>query len=246
MYRFSFLLLISLFFLNQKNRVEIPPFIFPELDQAAAQLWLAADERSPKAVNTALEKLAQEWRQSRQEVLDFPITAYNPYLLVGTLDRMIKEMSKAQGREDYSELMELSDRFLWEFQTIREFHRQYFYPMDLWWEVQAIFQEVHAATDDPQLGLLEWQELECLFDEMVCHLVDYENRAESYLTQYAPDVDEDAHKTAMNQVYQCINDYQTALASGYQERLIWPCDQLEGSLKDILRCYLPDDAANAL
>jgi len=240
MYRFLVLLFIGLFFCNQKNSADLPPFIFPELDQASAQLWLAADEKSPEMVDIALDYLAQEWQQSREEVLDFPITAYNPYLLVGTLDRIVKEMDKAQSREDYGELMELCDHFLWEFQTIREFHRQNFYPMDLWWEVQAIFQEVHAATDDPQLGLLEWQELECLFDEMVCHLVDYENRAETYLTLYAPEVDEDAHKAAMNQVYQCINDYQTALASGYQERLIWPCDQLKGSLKDILRCYLPD------
>ena len=240
MYRFLVLLFIGLFFCNQKNSADLPPFIFPELYQAGAQLWLAADEKSPEMVDIALDHLAQEWQQSREEVLDFPITAYNPYLLVGTLDRIVKEMDKAQSREDYTELMELCDHFLWEFQTIREFHRQNFYPMDLWWEVQAIFQEVHAATDDPQLGLLEWQELECLFDEMVCHLVDYENRAETYLTLYAPEVDEDAHKAAMNQVYQCINDYQTALASGYQERLVWPCDQLKGSLKDILRCYLPD------
>ncbi|WP_367389247.1 hypothetical protein [Lewinella sp. LCG006] len=242
MYRFYIILLLSLFFLNQKNTAEIPPFIFPELDQAAAQLWLAADERSAAATNIALNQLSQEWKRSRTEVLDFPMTAYNPYLLVGTLDQMVKEMSKAQSREEYVELMVLTDRFLWEFQTIREFHRQNFYPLDLWWEVQAIFQEVHAATDDPQLGLLEWQELECLFDEMVCHLVDYENRAETYLTQYAPEVDEDAHKAAMNQVYQCINDYQTALASGYQERLIWPCDQLKYSLNDVLRCYLPATA----
>lgn len=242
MYRFYIILLLSLFFLNQKNTAEIPPFIFPELDQAAAQLWLAADERSAAATNIALNQLSQEWKRSRTEVLDFPMTAYNPYLLVGTLDQMVKEMSKAQSREEYVELMVLTDRFLWEFQTIREFHRQNFYPLDLWWEVQAIFQEVHAATDDPQLGLLEWQELECLFDEMVCHLVDYENRAEMYLTQYAPEVDEDAHKAAMNQIYQCINDYQTALASGYQERLIWPCDQLKYSLNDVLRCYLPATA----
>lgn len=245
MQRFLFFLMISLFFFSQKNTAEIPPFIFPELDQAASRLWLAADEQSPEAVSIALTQLTQEWQKSRGEVLDFPITAYNPYLLVGTLDRMVKEMSKAKSRDDYSELMELSDRYLWEFQTIREFHRQYFYPLDLWWEVQSIFQEVHTATDDPQLGLLEWQELECLFDEMVCHLADYENRAETYLTQFAPDVDEDAHKAAMNQVYQCISDYQTALASGYQERLIWPCDQLKGSLNDILRCYLPNPA-NAL
>lgn len=242
MYRFYIILLLSFFFLNQKNTAEIPPFIFPELDQAAAQLWLAADERSAAATNIALNQLSQEWKRSRTEVLDFPMTAYNPYLLVGTLDQMVKEMSKAQSREEYVELMVLTDRFLWEFQTIREFHRQNFYPLDLWWEVQAIFQEVHAATDDPQLGLLEWQELECLFDEMVCHLVDYENRAEMYLTQYAPEVDEDAHKAAMNQIYQCINDYQTALASGYQERLIWPCDQLKYSLNDVLRCYLPATA----
>ena len=240
MNRFLIIVLISLFFLNQKDPSTIPPFIFPEIDQAAAILWLAADEQSPQAVKMARKNLAEEWLQSREEVLDFPITAYNPYLLTGTLDRMIQEMGKAEGRKDYSELMELSDRFLWEFQTIREFHRQYFYPLDLWWEVQAIFQEVHAATDDPQLGLLEWQELECLFDEMVCHLVDYENRAENYLTQFAPEVDEDAHKDAMNQVYQCINDYQVALASGYQEQLIWPCDQLKDGLKAVLRCYLPN------
>ncbi|MGH1437265.1 MAG: hypothetical protein ACRBG0_22690 [Lewinella sp.] len=241
MTRFLIIVLISLFFLNQEEHSTIPPFIFPELDQAASLLWLAAEEQSPEAVKIARQNLAQEWQQNRDEVLDFPITAYNPYLLAGTLDGMIQEMSKAEARKDYSELLELSDRFLWEFQTIREFHRQNFYPLDLWWEVQAIFQEVHAATDDPQLGLLEWQELECLFDEMVCHLADYENRAENYLTQFAPEVDEDAHKAAMNQVYQCIGDYQSALASGYQERLTWPCDQLNDGLKAVLRCYLPTD-----
>lgn len=241
MNRLLLLVLISLFFLNQERTEDIPPFIFPELDQAVISLWLAADEQSASAVESARENLLLEWQDKREEINDFPITAYNPYLLTGTLDAMIKEIPKAQKHNDYEEIKALADRFSWEFQTIREFHRQNFYPLDIWWEVQAVFEEVHYATHDPQLALLEWQELECLFDEMVCLLVDYEDRAENYLTQYVPAVDEDAHKAAVNQVYQCISDYQSALASGYQEQLIWPCDQLKDGLKTILKCYLTQE-----
>lgn len=238
------LVLSCFFFLNQDRHHEIPPFIFPELDQAVASLWLAASEQSNEGIAKAGKHLQEVWQASREDIVDFPITEYNPYLLVGVLDAMMHDLEKAQQKSDYAELLALGDRFLWEFQSIREFHRQHFYPLDYWWKVQSVFQEIHAATHDPQLALLEWQELECLFDEMVCLLVDYEDHAESYLTQYVPNVDEDAHKEAMNQVYQCINDYRTALTSGYQEELVWPCDQLEEGLKTILRCYLTKEQAH--
>lgn len=237
-----FLLILFAAFLWATPKVsaeEIPPFIFPELDQSLVQVWLAADNEDAEQLTASYHLLLEQWQDSRSEIADFPLTAYNPYLLVGALDALLIHLDEAQRKSDFEEARAIVDAFQWEFQTVREFHRQNYYPLDLWWDLHAAFEEIHEATDDPRLALLEWQELECMFDEMVCLLHDYENRAEEHLTQYAPQVDEDTHKAAMNQIYECIAAYQEALTFGYQEDLVWPCDQIAGALQDILGCYVP-------
>ena len=150
---------------------------------------------------------------------------------------IIKQIHTAVQEQDDVKTTHLSYHFLREFQIIRAYHRQYNYPLDAWWDMYLVYQDIHFATDDPQLGLLDWQEMECLFEELNCLVFEYEIRAEENLTQFAPNVDEDAHKDAMNRIYVCINDFQEALKSGYQDQLVWPCDQIEASLKDILACY---------
>ena len=238
------LLIIALFLLvstQAQQSAAIPPFIFPELDQALIQLWLPADAEDQQAVEKAYAVLAEQWVHTREEVSNFPQDAYNPYLLVGTVDALLVHLEEAVKRPDFFEQKAIIDAIQWEFQTIREFHRQSYYPLDLWWEVQAVFVEIHDATNDPKLALLEWQELECLFDEMVCLLHDYEIRAEEHLTRYAPAVDEDAHKAAMNRAYECIESYQEALTFGYQDQLVWPCDQIAEALRTVLQCYLPQE-----
>ena len=227
------------------NASEVPPFIFPELDQALIQVWLAAEAEDANALAFHYTALNNQWQDARTEISEFPLTAYNPYLFVGTLDALLGHLNKAQIKLDYLEVGDIVNAIQREFQIVRQFHHQDYYPLDLWWDVQAIFAEIHSATDDPKLGLLEWQELECLFDEMICVLHDYEQRAEENITLYAPQVDEDTHKAAMNQVYECIASYQEALMEGYQQDLVWPCDQINAALTDILKCYLPKSAATA-
>lgn len=227
----------------QANASEVPPFIFPELDQALIQVWLAAHTEDANALSLNHDELITQWEEARTEIGEFPLSAYNPYLFIGTLDALVGHLNKAQAQVDYPEVMAIVDAIQREFQIVREFHHQDYYPLDLWWDVQAIFTEIHSATNDPKLGLLEWQELECLFDEMICVLHDYEQRAEENLTNYAPQVDEDSHKAAMNQIYECVGFYQEALMEGYQQNLVWPCDQIKVALTDILKCYLPKTVA---
>ncbi len=242
MIRLSILIsLIGLLFSPRALASEIPPFVFPQLDQALIKVWLAADENDEKALSANYRHFVNQWEQSRTDIAEYPLRSYNPYLLIGTLDGLIDHLDLAQQLPDFEEAKAIVDAFQWEFQTVREFHYQDYYPLDLWWDINAVFAEISDATHDPKLGLLEWQELECLFDEMVCLLHDYEARAEEHLTQYAPQVDEDAHKAAMNQIYECIASYQEALTFGYQQDLVWPCDQIAGALRDILRCYVPAD-----
>ncbi|MEL6655935.1 MAG: hypothetical protein AAFP77_07570 [Bacteroidota bacterium] len=217
---------------------EVPPFIFPKLDQALIQVWLSANAQDAQTLSLHYETLLQQWQTSRTEIGDFPLQAYNPYLFIGTVDALVGHLDQAQNQSDFLEIQDIINAIQREFQIARQFHRQDYYPLDLWWDVQSIFTEIHSATNDPKLGLLEWQELECLFDEMVCVLHDYEQRAEAHMTIYAPQVDEDKHKAAMNEIYECIASYQKALMDGYQENLVWPCDQIKVALTDILRCYL--------
>jgi hypothetical protein len=235
--KMGLLLFMVLFLFNQQSHRNIPPFIFPELDQSVVSLWLAATANDPAQTRVQLNEVKRQWRIQRADVEAFPLTAYNPYLLVGTLDALLAQMQRAQAAPDYDELAGLSYHFLWEFKTIRAFHRQNYYPLDAWWDVYNLHQEISFATHDPELGLLEWQELECLFDELVCLLQEYEAKAEANLTRYAPTVDEDAHKDAMNRIYVCINDYQQALTTGYRNRLLTPCDEITEGLKLILTCY---------
>ena len=217
----------------------MPPFILPELDQALIRVWLAADAEQQPALQAAYLHLNAQWQECRDEITEFPLDTHNPYLLTGTIDGHFAHLAQAQQQVDYPEAKAIVEAIQWEFQTVRESHYQDFYPLDMWWDVNAVFTEIHDATHDPRLGLLEWQELECLFDELVCLLHDYEIRAEEFITQYAPQVDEDTHKAAMNRAYECIASYQEALMFGYQQQLEWPCDQLAGALREILRCYLP-------
>ena len=120
---------------------------------------------------------------------------------------------------------------------MRAFHRQYEYPLDDLWKVRTIYAEIAYATHDPQLGLLEWQELECLFDELVCRLNEYQEKAEDYLTLYATQVDEDTHKAAMIQMFNCIDSYQEALQDAYRDKLVWPCNEMGEALEMLFRCY---------
>lgn len=233
--------LIGLFLSPQLKASELPPFVFPELDQSLIMVWLAADAENQESLETAYRLLNEQWEMDKSEIAEYPLRSYNPYLLIGTLDALMTHLELAQRLPDFQEAKAIVDAFQWEFQTVREFHYQDFYPLDLWWDLNAIFTEISTATHDPRLGLLEWQELECLFDEMVCLLHDYEARAEEHLTQYAPQVDEDTHKAAMNQIYECIASYQEALTFGYQQDLQWPCDQIADALREILRCYVPGD-----
>lgn len=225
---------------------DIPPFVFPELDRALIQVWLAADQKDQSSLEANYSLLVEQWGQNRAEIAEYPLASYNPYLLIGTLDGLLSHLDLARSLPDFEEAKAIVDAFQWEFQTVREFHYQDYYPLDLWWDINAIFTEISDATHDPRLGLLEWQELECLFDEMVCLLHDYEARAEEHLTQYAPQVDEDKHKAAMNQIYECVAEYQEALTFGYQQDLVWPCDQIAGALRDILRCYVPAATPNVV
>jgi|GEM_PF-4455929 len=233
----SLLLLLALFLSNQQSPQHIPPFIFPELDQPVVSLWLAATANDSAQTRAQLKEVKRQWQIHKADVEDFPLTVCNPYLIGGTIDALLVQMQRAQAVPDYDELTGLSYHFLWEFKTVRAFHRQNYYPLDAWWDVYNLHQEISFATHDPELGLLEWQELECMFDEFVCLLEEYEAKAEANLTRYAPRVDEDAHKDAMNRIYVCINDYKQALTTGYRDRLLTPCEEIAAGLKLILTCY---------
>ena len=233
------LVCIALLSSSKLGANEVPPFVFPEFDQALIRVWLSADSEEPQLISTQTASLKEQWQDTRTEIGEFPLTVYNPYLFIGTIDALLEHLDQAQAQLDFAEVKDIISAMQREFLIVRQFHHQDYYPLDLWWDVQFVFAEVQSATNDPKLGLLEWQELECLFDEMVCLLHDYEQRAEEHLTVYAPQVDEDAHKTAMNQIYECIASYQEALMEGYQQNLVWPCDQISAALLDILKCYLP-------
>jgi hypothetical protein len=235
-YAFIWILLIAPG-LRSSFAQDLPPFVFPELDQSLVQLWLAAEDRSTADCQTALAEVKVIWEDTKPIIADFPIRAYNPALLINTLDAVLVDMEKAAAQPDLDELAGLSYHFLWEFTVVRAFHRQYDYPLDALWKVRTIYTEIAYATNDPKLGLLEWQELECLFDELVCRLNEYQDKAEANMTLYAPQVDEDRHKAAMIQMFNCIDSYQEALRAGYRENLVWPCNEMGEALRQLFYCY---------
>lgn len=215
----------------------LPPFVFPELDQAAVGLWLAANDAHEVHCNEYLLQMEEWWEATRPVVADFPITAYNPAHLVSTLDEVLLDVRSAVKHPDYEEVAGLTYHFMWEFSIVRSFHRQQEYPLDALWEISRMYQEIAYAIHDPQLGLLEWQELTCMFDEFRCRLDDYEQRAEAYLTLYCPQVDEDAHKSTMLRMYTCVDTFAEELENAFRPDLVWPCDDMGMALQGLFQLY---------
>ena len=230
-------LVVSLLFLNQNRRQAVQPFVFAQLDQAAVSLWLAAQRADLDQATALITHLETTWLEQRPEVETFLENTYAPLKLLPMVDYVIDNFDAARERKEFSTILGLSERFMREFRFMRNYHRQYDYPLDAFWKAYPVFLEIDYATNDAALGLFEWQELECLFDEFSCMITDYEQLAEAHLTNYAPQVDEDAHKAAMIKIYECIADYRTALSTGYRQQLVWPCNQIGESLLAILSCY---------
>lgn len=237
MLRYGFVLLFSVLIFSQNNRKEIPPFIFADLDRVAVSLWLAAEAKDLNQAKALVAELEASWHNRRPKVEAFLENANAPIKLLPMVDNMLPYFDRTLAKRDYPELSRLSARFMREFRFTRSYYRQYDYPLDAFWNAYPVFLEIDFATNDAALGLFEWQELECLFDEFSCMINDYEQLAEAHLTVYAPQVDEDAHKAAMNRIYECIADYKDALSTGYREELVWPCNQIGESLLAILSCY---------
>lgn len=236
MTRFFLLLLCSTCWLGSTTSA-VPQFIYTDIDQAAVSVWLAAQRGNSNQIPTYVSALERRWRANRADVVKHLDAYGDPIQLTKMVERSVAEIAKAAEKEDFADLQHYSQRLLWDFGIIRAYHRHDFYPLDHFWPMYLSYVELKAITEDPMLELLEWQELACILEDLTCMVNSYEQVAEENLTRYAPLVDEDAHKQVVNQLYECISNYQDALRTGYQSNLQWPCDQMGESLLTLLSCY---------
>lgn len=237
MARLILVAVLSLCFLNPTNTKEVPPFIFPHLDQVTVSLWLALDAKNMDKASALIYELEDSWQAERPMVEQFLENYYAPIQLLPMVDNIVSYFRPALVKKDEAALKRLSARFMREFRFIRSYFRQDYYPLDALWDAYPIYLEIEYATNDAALGLFEWQELECLFDEFSCMIGDYEQLATANLPQYVPNVNKAKHEAAMIGIRQCLTDFRAALATGYRTELVWPCDQIGESLRLILSCY---------
>lgn len=237
--------LISIFLMGFWSNLEQPnPFIIPELDQAALNLRSASLNGQQSHIRDAFISLRQIWQDQGLSILNANL------LNNGAIDDIrscqndrLKRIEDAINQGKMDQVFQVTEAFIDEMVQLRAAYEDA-YAFDELWEYKSKYDRLNKIIHDQMLDLLEWNEIDMLYDQLDCSWQKYELLYQDLLPVYYPNFDVARQKSIFVEMQTCLDRLRQALDSGFRPDFIVPCDDIGSLIEENLELFLPPNSTD--
>ncbi len=234
------ILLATLIFLTSTAvQSQSNPLMYVDLDREVLRMRQSAMEQNAEDVASCLQNVTSMWKEY-SALLDIHLAPERAFEVINCQEDRLFVMKRLLDGERFHTLAGVCEVFMTELVSLRDTYENS-YPLDHLWKTKLFYDDLRNIVNDPLLELLEWNEIDRLYEKLNCSWQEYEMLFQDLIPFYFPDINQEKQRALFDSMAQCFERLRKALDTGYRPDFILPCDEIGHNIDENLKMYARPD-----